>query len=603
MAYSENVEEIYVEPPEVSSLTDEDSGDEDSGGTLDNLSGRQLRSHAELVLSNNNRISCQEDIVRQEQSNSDVDETPEQHTEKITNKNTGIKKTKSKKFEKAKEIIWDREGDLEQSTARVFPDHSKDYKQLQDLSCVDIFEKFITDDVIDLLVAESTKYALFKNCNDPKITADEIRCFIAILIVSGYDQKPGKRMFWDSANDMRNYAVTESMRRNRFEEILKFLHCADNTKMDASDKMYKLRPFMNILKQNFLTNFVPVENLDYDESMVKYFGRHGCKQFIRGKPIRFGFKIWSMNSKDGYLINFDVYQGKQLNAVPEREKMFGKAAAPLINMIDELPKKQYPYKFHLDNLFTSTNIFIFMQENGYGCTGTFREDRLGKCPLVSKKDLKKKERGTIEQALDKNNGIIFVKWVDNNVVTVGSNCYGVKPLNYVKRYSKAEKKYVNVPRPDLIGRYNSNMGGTDLMDENINTYRIDIRSKKWWWCIFTWCLDAAISNAWILYRKGCNQRMTQLTFRRTIAQTYLRRYGTIGKGAGRPSTSKFSISFNRVSDDMRYDETNHLLVYIADKKRRRCAGEGCSTSARTMCRKCDVGLCLDCNYIFHTKTK
>ncbi|CAI6371246.1 unnamed protein product [Macrosiphum euphorbiae] len=27
-----------------------------------------------------------------------------------------------------------------------------------------------------------------------------------------------------------------------------------------------------------------------DESMVPYFGRHGCKQFIRGKPIRFGFK-------------------------------------------------------------------------------------------------------------------------------------------------------------------------------------------------------------------------------------------------------------------------------------------------------------------------
>lgn len=93
------------------------------------------------------------------------------------------------------------------------------------------------------------------------------------------------------------------------------------------------------------------------------------------------------------------------------------------------------------------------------------------------------------------------------------------------------------------------MAGTDSMDENINTYRIDIRSKKWWRCVLTWCLDTTIHNAWILYRKGCDRHMTQVTLRRTIAQTYLQRHGNIGKGAVRPSTSKFRISF-RVSDDM-----------------------------------------------------
>ncbi|KAG5885853.1 hypothetical protein JTB14_035873 [Gonioctena quinquepunctata] len=110
MAYSENVEKKYVESPEASS-TDEDLGDEDSGGTLDNFTGKQLRCHTELVLSNNNRISCQEDIVRLEKNNSEIDQTPEQHTEKTKNEKTDINKTKSKKSEKAKEIIWDREGD------------------------------------------------------------------------------------------------------------------------------------------------------------------------------------------------------------------------------------------------------------------------------------------------------------------------------------------------------------------------------------------------------------------------------------------------------------------------------------------------------------
>lgn len=43
-------------PPNPSILTDEDSGDEEEGGILDNLSGPQLASTAELVFSNNSRI-------------------------------------------------------------------------------------------------------------------------------------------------------------------------------------------------------------------------------------------------------------------------------------------------------------------------------------------------------------------------------------------------------------------------------------------------------------------------------------------------------------------------------------------------------------------
>lgn len=51
MAYEEDlpVHEIFIEPPDANVRTDEDSGDEDSGGFLDNISGRQLIPAAELV--------------------------------------------------------------------------------------------------------------------------------------------------------------------------------------------------------------------------------------------------------------------------------------------------------------------------------------------------------------------------------------------------------------------------------------------------------------------------------------------------------------------------------------------------------------------------
>lgn len=41
-----------------------------------------------------------------------------------------------------------------------------------------------------------------------------------------------------------------------------------------------------------------------DEQMVQYFVRHSCKRFIKGKPIRFGFKLWCICSSDGYMYQF-----------------------------------------------------------------------------------------------------------------------------------------------------------------------------------------------------------------------------------------------------------------------------------------------------------
>lgn len=72
---------------------------------------------------------------------------------------------------------------------------------------------------------------------------------------------------------------------------MRFIHCANNNEMNANDKVWKLRPVMDMLKDTFLNHFVPSQNLNFDESMVKYFGKHSCKQFIRDKPIRFGYKI------------------------------------------------------------------------------------------------------------------------------------------------------------------------------------------------------------------------------------------------------------------------------------------------------------------------
>lgn len=326
MAYIDDIEEIFIEPPDPNPLTDEDSADEDDGGALDNLSGRQLKSKVEIKFSNSTeRIISEEDENRISKSRlikGDISPLPE-------------------KINLQESIVWVEDGDLEVSRSRTFPEQT--YDQFLEKSPVQIFEMFIDGNIIKLLVEETQKYALFKNCPDPQITAEEMRTFIAILILSGYDPKPSKRHFWDSGLDMKNLMVSDSMRRDRFVQIIRFVHLADNTNIDNTDKMYKLRPLMNALKKKCLQYFVPQEHLDFDESMIKYYGRHSCKQFIRGKPIPFGYKMWCINGKDGYLVDFNMYQGKNPNGVDEYERLFGKCTAPFVSMLTELPHPEYPY--------------------------------------------------------------------------------------------------------------------------------------------------------------------------------------------------------------------------------------------------------------------
>ena len=80
-----------------------------------------------------------------------------------------------------------------------------------------------------------------------------------------------------------------TMRRNRFEEILRFFHGANNANLLIEDKFAKVRPFLN---RNFLASGhgCGPTNGSIDESMIPYYGRHPTKQFIRGKHIRWGYK-------------------------------------------------------------------------------------------------------------------------------------------------------------------------------------------------------------------------------------------------------------------------------------------------------------------------
>ena len=62
------------------------------------------------------------------------------------------------------------------------------------------------------------------------------------------------------------------------EESRKHLHFSDNTNASTSDKINKIRPFVD--KLNKRIQLVPIEeNLVVDKQIVPFKGRHSIKQY------------------------------------------------------------------------------------------------------------------------------------------------------------------------------------------------------------------------------------------------------------------------------------------------------------------------------------
>ena len=112
------------------------------------------------------------------------------------------------------------------------------------------------------------------------------------------------------------------------------------------------------------------------------------------------------------------------------------------------------------------------------------------------------------------------------MINLCSNASGVHPISKASRYSSSEKQRVQTDQPFLIKLYNEHMGVVDRMDQNVLKYRLDMISKKWYWCLISDMLDVSIINPWQL-QKICNNEnpMDMLQFRRYIVRTCLSQYG------------------------------------------------------------------------------
>ncbi|XP_028658906.1 piggyBac transposable element-derived protein 2-like [Erpetoichthys calabaricus] len=590
----EDCEEKYSEatvcvlPPNTSQLSDEDEGDEDVANA-GNVTVADVPGELEVEM-------VGEDMEDDTLFENEGDDAETEENQPSTSSAPPAKWPRKKKcpvpsWTKQKKPVFPKTSALNGQAAGVT--ENKLRQTLAQHNPVQLFEEFFSPEIYDLICKETVRYSTdFRNDHEFHTSTEEVKVFLGILIITGYHKVPSEADYWSDAEDLVVPIVKNAMSRNRFQKLKSYIHFVDNSTADSNigDQSFKVKPLFELLNENFCKFGYFTPNISIDEMIVKYYGRNSLKQFIKGKPIRFGYKYWAICSSEGYCYTFSLYCGKETTAtdVPLGSRV-------VLNAVQHIADPS-SYALYFDNFFTNMDLLSQLADRGFRATATIRENRINRtCPMKSSKEMKKSDRGASEYVYDRTSEVLLVRWHDNNIVTVATNHDSIELLHDVKRRVKGQKEKSTVKMPNLIYNYNVYMGGVDHHDWLVSKYCVSIRGKKWYWPLFTRCIDMAIVNAWILHKSIHGGNAISLKdFRRAIAIVYLKT--TVQrKHAGRPRVPRLPTG----ADIMRYDGVGHFLMQR--DKQRRCQREGCKGKPKTYCNKCNTTLCRTCFQPYHDK--
>jgi hypothetical protein len=135
-----------------------------------------------------------------------------------------------------------------------------------------------------------------------------------------------------------------------------------------------VEPLNSFVQAQFLNFWVPGRNLAVDECMVRFTGRSYDIITIPSKPIHTGYKVWAV-AQEGYILSWIWHsKGSRPVGIGKVPKQLGqnRTAATVPYLLGKLPKRlpDSLYIVWLDNLFSSTKLFDYLRDLGFGATGT-----------------------------------------------------------------------------------------------------------------------------------------------------------------------------------------------------------------------------------------
>ena len=358
----------------------------------------------------------------------------------------------------------------------------------------EIFKLFVTDDVINLMVVETNRFAaayVAGTAPNHRVRQEwrevdhiEMEQFIGLLFLMGTAPKKVLAHYW--ARDLLKQAPAFSkyMKRDRFMYILRFLHFADNAAAAADDRESKLRQIQAMLIARAQSVYIPDKEVSIDEELVLWRGRLVFRQYIPGKRHKYGIKLFVLCDPHGYAYNWQMYTGKT-NAIAG----FGLSESVVLKLMEPLLDKGY--NLYTDNFYTSYPLAIELLRRQTTLCGTLRKNRKHVSLKVKAKKLKKGEC-----VAQRKGQVMVCKWKDKRDVSMLSTKHTGRIVTAERNNRQGEE----IKKPDAVLEYNKFMGGVDRLDQLLSYYTPLRKTVKWYRKVVVHLLDICMNNAYIVYQ-------------------------------------------------------------------------------------------------------
>ncbi|UYV61153.1 PGBD5 [Cordylochernes scorpioides] len=478
----------------------------------------------------------------------------------------------------------------------------------------DAFSLFFTENIFKSIKEETNRYARSIIDRESKkgplkphgmlakwkaVSVAQIKLFFCVIIHMSLVKKPGMKDYWSTHGFLKNaFCQSINMPRTLFMRILSMLHLNDNSKYieygkPGHDRLFKIRPVLESLIYSFGNAYTPQQNLTIDEAMCPFRGRVGFRVYIKGKPHKYGIKIFQIcEAVSGYAYNLDIYTGKD----PEQPEHNS-----IPNLVDRLAKRFYGQGYHIyfDRWFSSPELFDKLWEKKTLAVGTVMPSR----KTMPKTEFSQKlKRGEIIKMRRKH--LLAIKWKDVRDVFMLSTVHEGKMMPVKPKTPTREELF----KPDAVIDYNKGKVGVDRSDQMMAYYSFSRKTLKWWKKIFFHLFSLCFVNGNIIYNKANPDKKISLK------DFYLAVGGELLNQASIEHSEKETTSKTDVARLL----GKHYCYKIAPESgkavQRRCkvcadsakhkTGKAARKDTRFECKQCKIPLCVgECFEKYHTEMK
>ena len=311
------------------------------------------------------------------------------------------------------------------------------------------------------------------------------------------------------------------MPRDRFENIFWMLHVSHSTGLVVK-KIDKVRMFLDKILRKFQAKYTPGQEVAVDETMVKFRGRFGGKQYMPKKPTKWGIKCFSLaDSSNGYVLNVLPYTGREtLEDARSEYEAQPQAARVVLHLVD--PYLDQGRHVFTDRYYSSIPLAHALHARTTSFTGTVNKNRT---------DLPDEIRGRFrlgdgEVMAFRTEHLLALTWRAEKktkpVIMLSTNS-SAGTVTLPSRRTSAEAAV----KPVVVHTYNQHMNGVDIADQHSTYYSFLRKTVKWWRKLFFWLLETAVVNSYVMYKTiTIPRRPDHLAYRRAIVDSLASRYLT-----------------------------------------------------------------------------